>query len=424
MRSFARSHPLFVVLMSALVLRLLAAAALQYDLDVHKHRPFLIMGDAEGYWELGSRIAHGQPYQIYDPPRRVLRMPGYPIFVAGCIRLSELLGIAAWDHFAARLLLAVVGTLACGMVAMLGTDLFGKRAGLWGAAMTAVAPPLVGFSVLLLSETLFAFAMMFSLWTLCRLVRSAGISERPNRVWSWAVAAGGALGGAVYVRPTWLLIGPLFAVLFIFWNWKRNAVQSVVAAGIVVGVSYLALVPWAWRNHTVTGHWVFTTLWVGPSLYDGFNPKATGASDMAFFEKDRPLDRMSEYEADQDYRAKTWEFIRNHPRRSLELTFEKLVRFWMPWPTTPEAGGVLIRAATACYFVPAVVLAVAGWWIGPRGCWRWTLTLGPIVYLSAVHAVFVGSLRYRLPAEYPMCIASAAGLQSLLSARFASLRGD
>jgi len=38
------------------------------------------------------------------------------------------------------------------------------------------------------------------------------------------------------------------------------------------------------------------------------------------------------------------------------------------------------------------------------------ITLGPILYFSALHCIFVSSLRYRLPAEYPLMVLSAAGL--------------
>jgi hypothetical protein len=168
--------------------------------------------------------------------------------------------------------------------------------------------------------------------------------------------------------------------------------------------------PWAYRNYAVTGHWIWTTLWVGPSLYDGFNPRANGESNMQFFEEDRLMDRMTEYEVDRYYRARAWQFVRSHPGRALRLTLDKIARFWMPWPNAEQFSGGVGQVAVAAYFIPAVLAAVLGLFLGPRAFWPWVLTLGPILYFSAIHAVFLGSLRYRLPAEYPLCVAAAVGL--------------
>jgi len=144
MRLTAPRRPLLWILLGALALRIGAALLLQHDLDVNKKRPFLITGDAEGYWELGREIARGEPYRLYDPPRRVERMPGYPAFVAGAIRLSQALGLAEGrPYFVARLLMALVGTANCALVALLGRELFDSRTGSLAAATVAVAPPLV-----------------------------------------------------------------------------------------------------------------------------------------------------------------------------------------------------------------------------------------------------------------------------------------
>jgi hypothetical protein len=51
------------------------------------------------------------------------------------------------------------------------------------------------------------------------------------------------------------------------------------------------------------------------------------------------------------------------------------------------------------------------------------LTAGPIIYFSALHTLFVSSLRYRLPAEYPLLALSAVGVWDLWQ-RYADPKAD
>ena len=115
-----------------------------------------------------------------------------------------------------------------------------------------------------------------------------------------ALLAGILAGGATLVRPSWLLVAPGCALLY----WvvaQRNRHGFYLAVTMCAGLA-VALAPWTVRNYRVTGHVVPTTLWVGPSLYDGLNPQATGDSDMDFIEQDGVYQRMSEYDADRYYR--------------------------------------------------------------------------------------------------------------------------
>src|SRR5262245_12192056 len=144
------------ILALAFVLRASCAVGLQSYLTSHKLE-YLIAGDAEGYWDLAGDIANGREYWFYTPPRRVLRMPGFPALLAIPIK------IFGATQLPVRLTLAAVGALACAAVFWLGRVLYSDAVGLTGALITAVIPTFVGFSPLILSETAFAAALVASL---------------------------------------------------------------------------------------------------------------------------------------------------------------------------------------------------------------------------------------------------------------------
>jgi hypothetical protein len=161
----------------------------------------------------------------------------------------------------------------------------------------------------------------------------------------------------------------------------------------------------------VTGHWVITTLWLGPSLYDGFNENATGDSDLSFYDRDLLMaGGMSEYDVNRHYTQKAMRYALDHPGHTVELAFAKLWRFWKPWPNAAQFDHWAAKLAVGLFFIPTLAFAVVGFWKHRRNSWAWLLTAGPVLYFSALHSIFVGSLRYRLPAEYPLCVLSAAGI--------------
>ncbi|MBT6155038.1 MAG: hypothetical protein HOL01_18425 [Planctomycetaceae bacterium] len=404
MLAVVRRNPLLFILLSAMLLRVVAALIVHDRLQNVWKRDFVIAGDAYGYWELGRKMAVGDEFSLYSPPRQVHRMPGFPAVLAVSMKLF------GPSFLAARLLLAVVGMLACWMVFLLGREVFDESVGLMAAGFAAVAPVMVGFSVLILSETLFALCLLGSLYWLAKLIAVGSEAGEQRRAIAYSLTAGVMVAIAVYVRPSWLLAAPFFAIGIVVLS--DNKKQAVVRGLLLSTAAFAALLPWAYRNHQVSGHWVFTTLWAGPSLYDGLNPEATGDSDMAFYDRDKLGQRMTEYEVDQHYRKKALQFVEENPDRSLQLAVVKAGRYWKPWPNAAQFDHMGYRFGVAVFFVPLVMLAARGWWVYRRRAWAWLLTLGPVLYFFALHLIFVGSLRYRLPAEYPLCVLSAAGLHS------------
>lgn len=412
------------VLLLALGLRIGAALSVHTYLESIS-RDFLIAGDAAGYWELGQKLAAGEDYSIYTPPRQAMRMPGYPVFLAASIRLcgKRLLPV--------RLMQACVGTAACWFLHLLGTTLVDERTGLLAAFLAAVSPTFVGFSPLILSETLFAATLLASLILMAKLsvgwpplakpTNDAAENSPPSNCRIWlAIGTGITVGAACYVRPSWLLTAPLFCAIHLLMTWigrKHNAIghtRAVMTAKtlecvfVVVGLA-ASLAPWTVRNSRVIGHAIPTTLWVGPSLYDGLNPKATGDSDMEFFEEDNLLATMTEYEMDHEYRRRSWEFVRENPSRAIQLGFVKVGRLWKPWPNAAQFQQWWLCLIVAAFFLPTVGFALFAAGRRKFDVRCLLLTAGPVIYFTAIHSVFVGSLRYRLPAEYPLLILSAAG---------------
>ena len=415
------------VLLLALGLRVSAALAVQSDVE-QRNRSFLIEGDANGYWELGRRLANGEAYEIYTPPRRAMRMPGFPGLLALSIKL------AGENLLFCRILLAAIGTLGCGMLYWLGSLLIDQRTGLVAASVAAVSPVLVGFSVLVLTETAFAASLTASVGLFARWLgfgtTPGGLEEPSAKKRVWLAALGGVAAGiACYVRPSWLLFAPAVCVFAVGRTLRQGRSTGdkelsetqtrkvknpdlrlrLIESAVVLLALFATLLPWAIRNQSATGHFVLTTLWVGPSLYDGLSETATGESDMTFFDQENLLGSMSEYEMDHEYRRRAWAFAGENPGRAFELAKVKFGRFWSPWPNARQFQSWWQMAGMATVSIPTFALAAYGSWLSRGNLAVLLLTLGPVIYFSAIHSLFIGSVRYRLPAEYPLLVLTAVG---------------
>lgn len=395
----------WILLAIALVLRLGFAFEVQRRVSQTPGRLCLISGDAEGYWELAGKMASFQTYSIHGPPRYVLRMPGFPLLLA----IPRF--VFGDQPFPARLLLACTGTLACALTYLLGKELSGTAVGWWAMAYTTFSPTMLLFSVMFLSETAFAAALLASLIAVARLSKQLADPSTKLRLQLilLSLVTGCLIGVATYMRPTWLLIGPGVSMLLVLLG--RCGIQARIAAAVLVCVGLaVAMSPWTIRNAIVTGHPIPTTLWVGPSLYDGLHPNATGESDMTFFDTEQLMSRMSEYEMDQDYRRRAWAFVATNPAKTVWLAGVKQLRYWSPAPNSEQFQSRVLTFVAWAAYLPLILLALVGGWFSRRNVWLLVITAAPILYFAALHLLFVGSLRYRLPAEYPLAVLAAIGL--------------
>lgn len=412
---------LFMILLIGWGLRLGFVCWLQERLD-RSEAEFLISGDAEGYWELARRINDGRDFAIHTPPRYVHRMPGLPAVLAMSIKLF------GESLFAARLFLATWGAFSCWLVFILGQRLHSPRVGFIAAGLAAISPASIGFAGLILSETLFGVTLLLFAICLDALLKSSPIAfeldvadpegERilgkfPLQTCGLSVLTGGVIAAGVYLKPSWILAGPLCALVLLVW--QRPRLLSLASGALILCGLFLALLPWGIRNQQVSGHFKLTTFWMGPSLYDGLNPQATGESNMQFFDQDRLTSSFSEYEVDQEYQWRALQFARENPTRVIQLAFVKLWRYWKPWPNAAQFDRPAIHFLLCLYTVPVFMAACAGAWSVRHEYWTIVICAGPIFYFSSLHMVFVSSLRYRLPAEASLLVLSAIGIVAISS---------
>ncbi|MEJ7594851.1 MAG: glycosyltransferase family 39 protein [Planctomycetaceae bacterium] len=399
MRQFC--YKFWTILSLALLLRVIAAIGIEQHVT-EAGRTFLIEGDANGYWELAQHIAAGEDYSIFQPPRRVLRTPGFPLLLAASIK------VFGKSVFAASLVLAVVGTGCCWLTWLLARKLFDEFTAMWAMLLVAVSPLQIGSSVQILSETWFSFGLLVCLLAMARLLKQVPTASC-GRI---AFTNGILTGLTVLIRPGWLLWAGLSSLLVILFG-QMSFAKRILCGALICGGCFAALLPWAWRNHEVTGHWILTSLWSGPSLYDGLNPNATGASDMNFFDQENVLSTMSEYDMNSHYKQRAIDFVMSNPRRAIELAFLKAGRYLsISLNAAGFSGGVFsvfcVVWDSALFFL---ILAGALDLRHQPACIG--LLSGPFLQFLLVHMVFVGSIRYRLPVEFPLSILAAHGLVAL-----------
>ena len=371
--------------------------------------------DSESYWLLAQRVADGEPYAL-NPDRRVFRTPGYPVLLATLFRIAGGEPPVFW----ARVLGAVLGTAAVAATGALAWQLFDRRSGLLALWAAALYPEAVAMSTFVLSEAPFVPLMLLQLL----LATWAWRSDTPRAQLAWALAAGATAGAATLMRPSWLLFTPLAAaVACLDADQRLRAVR--IGMGMLLALS-LVMAPWWIRNAAVTGHFVPTTLQVGESLYDGWNPQATGASDMGFVDEFRRRLRQQDAESgvppresglcfeqrlDQRMRDAAWAWARAHPLDALRLAGIKFLRIWNVWPNDPQLGNWRFGLLVLVGYVPLLLGGCYGAWRCAGRGWPYQLCFLPAIYFTALHMVFVGSIRYRQPAMLALLVL-AAGVAS------------
>jgi len=366
--------------------------------------------DEEQFWAMAGSLWNGNGLRD-ELGFRATRMPLYPSFLSPFTALPN--GVVA-----AKVVHWLTGAAAAVVTAALAVTFFDRRVGAFAGLLVAFDPFLVFFSSLLLTETFFVVALGAFWWAVAPLFLR---EERSVTRLRW-LGIGVAAALCVYLRESSfaLILGALAFVVVI----RRFERGSLLGSAIALGIVIATLVPWAARNRMVTGEWCWLTHRAGISLYDGVGPQAAGGSDLGSIKQSEAVRGLDEVAWNRYFLNEALRAIRAEPARILRLAVIKVTRMWNPLPNVETYRSPSVRAVSAIWTVSTFILAVAGVMLlsirSRRNGLRTALfLLLPALYFTALHALFVGSVRYRIP-SIPMIEILAA---VAVSAVFEGSRG-
>ncbi len=337
---------------------------------------------------------HRGPYYAASPP-------GYSAFLAGCRT------IAGDSVLFVRLVQALMGAAICLVIYRIGTVLFDRRAGFAAAVMCALYPFFVFFSGMVLSETLFvlvlsAFVMML-----------VALSDEASFV--MAGLAGAAAAWATQLRSSFLFM-PLVILPVLLLRTKDMRKFALCGVCVLVTMAFF-LMPWTVRNRKVLGHCVVTTTRGGMGLYEANSEGADGGPRLGSTPWPREIGKMGEYERDAFLKAEAKRMILADPLRFAGLAVRKAARMWNVVLNYEVYRTALYSAVSMMSYLPVMILALGGVVMGRRDARNWLVLLVPAVYFTAIHMVFIGSVRYRLPVMPFIMVLSACALTRIVDGK-------
>lgn len=385
----------FCIFLSALFVRLL------YVLIIPQLS--LAGSDAIEYDVAAERLLSGKGLpleRLADNQVEIVRPPLFPMFLAGIY-------VTFGHHYTAvRIVHALLSALLVFFIYYLTLDIFKKEAvALIACLLCSFYPPLIAYTGLLYSETVFIFFLMLAMFFL----NSAAARAKPG----FYALTGFSLGIATMVSsrslyiPVFILAGLLCAV-----RAKKTVVKGFCQ---IVIVMMLVFSPWTIRNYFVSGGKFIllenysseTALWLATNPQGEILKWSYDKEPLKSLVGNLPLAQRTPVirkEAINNLKRYPLAYFRNSFKRFFVLLiashsncfygFEKSLQ-----QTISEGQMLKASVKAALFFLNVVVIFLGffGMWLF-RKEWRSSIVLLiPIYYTLLLHTFYVAAPRLQIP---------------------------
>ncbi|MGE4055588.1 MAG: glycosyltransferase family 39 protein, partial [Vicinamibacterales bacterium] len=247
------------LILSAMIAGFLARALFAFV--YWQDRPLTI--DQTEYLLLAERVLQGDGLTYPPGERRLMRSPGYPIFLAA-------VGAVAPGQGPIKLAQCLLGVVAILQIAVLARRLGGDRAAVLASWLAALYPPLAFEPAYVLSEPLYtvlALSAVTCAW-------NATSATDNGTLFRWSALTGALSGAVLLVRPEFAIFVGLLG-LWLLWR------QRIVAAAMVGVTTALVVAPWPLYNAIAHDRVILLSSRGGPNFWMGNNELAMGDGDVA-----------------------------------------------------------------------------------------------------------------------------------------------
>lgn len=377
-------------------------------------------GDQLYYQAQANTIARGGGFtEASDGSETAEHPPLTALALAPTSWISDQIGGRAPNELAQRLTMAVFGTGAVVLIALLGRSIAGARAGLIAGTIAALYPNFWMNDGVIMSETLATMAVALAILLAYRLLR---YPSWPNAAWLAIVC-----GLAMLVRAELGLLLPVMVLPLVFRLAGRTFRERARLAGLVLVVSGVVVAPWVISNLVRFEEPVlFSTndglTLCGANHKNAYNGDGAGlwAFDCAFLK----MPKGDRSVVSNHLRDVGLDYARDHAGRVPVVVAARIGRVWSVY-----APGYMAKYNVFEGREPFVSLLGFGafWLLMPwaaSGAWmlrRRSVALWPLlaqaVMVTITAALVYGLVRFRVPAEVSLVVLAAVAIDERLVRR-------
>jgi 4-amino-4-deoxy-L-arabinose transferase-like glycosyltransferase len=209
----------------------------------------IMENDSWGYLKTGLMIFEEGKFGVYNEFRHfvpeIYRTPGYPFFLG---MLHGFFHIPLTGVIFIQCLMTILTSWLIFQIA----QLVNPRVGYFSAFIVLADPPILIYSMMILTESLFLLLVTLLYFSFVLYLRSHEVR--------WVILSAFLLGLSVLVRPIGYLLGVGIGALILIYGYRDNRKQAIVATSLFLFIVYSLVGLWHLRNYLVAHDATFSSI--------------------------------------------------------------------------------------------------------------------------------------------------------------------